>query len=274
MKNQKTWDSLGRCNADHDMYSVHSAANRRPSSRPDLFDESKKNLESQIYVRLQGHDGIFLSLLGRFCRLVTMLLLFPYYGCVVVINKLKSVCSRALAGLKRLLAPHYARICRWLAALERLRVRVCDRIAKVFQFFASKWNKMQRMIIDRIIKIYKKLVHPPLVRIQLLFKKIYHKANSWGTAFQKIFSRKMEKFGGFRIVNKVKWDQCKEIVQKGMRVVKRTPNESVNSQWSKPASFAKRHWRSIRTWVKVLSRYGFRVLEDWALEVKQWFSLS
>lgn len=270
MKKQYYTESASKFPRGHDLYYVHNLPNANASSsyRADE-DLQREKLEGELYAKLQGHQGNLMPVIGNLLKYIVLAVLFPFYTLLYLGQGIKNRFLQIMARLKAIVLPYYNRLYATYSKLHNKITQIYARCAskgKGWEETISVWMKEQWKL--RVIPI-KEMILEKRAKLYDLISGHALRIGERSAALSKRVSRKVD-------------DVLKQVIARLMAVKAKAVTQGkgwLTERYVKIFGRLKSIWNICRrifmtttAWVRVLSRYGMRVLEDWALEVKQHFS--
>lgn len=266
---RNTSDSLSRDQNNSDLYYVHSSPHRRHRSSLTI-DEEREKMERELFVRLQGHRGSLLPFMGTILKYTVCALLFPLFAISLGFKKVGDFFNRRIERFLLFLTPPWMRFCGVIRRrYERIRSFVLRHTDRVRLFLVAVWKRIEHRlnqifapVIKRILS-WARILYSWLERqkTRLIYLAIaIAKRTPLGRKLWLRYHASITK----RIAN------CRAYVH----VVSQGKKEQVSSAHQAFRQAVRQKRLRYSAWMYVLSKYGRRVLEDWTLEVKQWFIVS
>ncbi|MBA3957698.1 MAG: hypothetical protein H0X51_04790 [Parachlamydiaceae bacterium] len=270
-----TRDSLSRWEGVQDMYYVHTP-NSSHSARRDAAIFAQEQLEAKLYVKLQGHRGRVLPLIGRICKVFVLAFLIPFYTVKAVSDKIEQLVIRAYQRVVGVVYPPYARVCGFFAR----------RVAAVQAFFNRHFLRIQKRwqaVFQLAVRVRVQLTTPIVTWITFKQEKIKQKYR----VLEKHVSRGLsavsakltpevsvgDRFETFAIKRLLMLQEAVMRPKRKMQSYSHRLQDTLTKGNNIVFGGVRNRYYTLKAWVRVLSRYSKRVLEDWTLEMKQRFSL-
>lgn len=274
------YDSLGICEESRDMYYVQKTAYKHPRPIPRwALGENQEQLERKLYARLQGHQGFFLPLIGKICRLVFLVICVPYFALIAVKRKIEALIVKIHLKLQLFLIPIQNKCVAFVNFILKPIRKAKERLNILFQTVNNYLLGIVEKAKNKFYRIIIKVVSP--------FKKVINKLKAICEARISALFSLLERFslllikplikGQNYIRNRYRYIRQNIELAKDSLISSKERVEQITQQLKKKhlgilASVVKKFYVSL-AWANVLCRYGVRVFEDWTLEMKQWFSL-
>lgn len=269
MMRQKSSDSMARDQNNSDLYYIHSSPHRRHRSGLTLDDEREK-LERDLFVRLQGHKGRLLPFMGTVLKYMICGILFPAFAIGLGLKKVSDFIAAKIERILLFLTPPWLRFCgiirRHYERIKRFILRYTERIRLVLE---AMWMWLKR-------------------HFSKFFGPIIKRVSSWARVLYTWLQRQKIRLIYFAVailkrtpLGRKLWLRYHAAITKRIANYRAYAHVVSQGKKEKVSSAQKAFRRAVRqkrlrwsAWTHVLSKYGLRVLEDWTLEVKQWFKSS
>lgn len=269
---KRSSDTLSEYNAMQDLYCVRSIPGGRSDTRKHvMFNNEEGKLERELYAKLQGHKGRILPFAGSIFRLGVISFLFPYYVVKSLVMAISKRVNKRVKKLEQFFTPKYRRFC---SLLNRINGRISlafNRLAIRFRKILTLFTNIALQIRNKTIPIFKYITEKQLMFIRGLKKAANTLNKLVGLVKQIPIGQKT--FMRYRKVLS-SWIPKKKNIKNLIKIFNHFP--SIDIKVLEFLRFVKRGVKSrlvrVSAWMRVLSDYGLRVLEDWTLEMKQWFS--
>lgn len=279
------YDSLGCCDEGRDLYYVNTPPNtpkKKSLSRWDIETFEQEQLERQFYVRLQGHKGKILPALGQFCKIIVLVFLLPYYGVIFLKRELEKLARIIYRKIVNILTPPALKVYRISLKVMSFFLMVKNRIEKVIQTIIQRKNNCVEKIKEKMLKCRDYVCNPIIAWRNKKQRQCIDWLNRCFAYIKGCFSAVLSKIAKsiHSRIDRFKAEivHIREILQQEMLLTSQQKIQQFNERLiEKQQTLSQRFARKSRSciaWGRVLTRYGMRVIEDWSLEIKRWFSLQ